>query len=39
MPAPRNAPAAKSVISKDVALTHFVFRFDYNDWKVQESLM
>ncbi|RHN47958.1 putative non-structural maintenance of chromosome element 4, Nse4/EID family [Medicago truncatula] len=31
---PRNAPAAKSVISMDVALTHFVFRFDYNDWKL-----
>jgi hypothetical protein len=32
--APRNAPAAKSVASKDVALSHFVFRLDYNDWKV-----
>ncbi|XP_058748544.1 non-structural maintenance of chromosomes element 4 homolog A-like [Vicia villosa] len=31
---PRNAPAAKSVISKDVALSHFVFRLDYIDWKL-----
>ncbi|WJX78665.1 hypothetical protein P8452_61860 [Trifolium repens] len=31
---PRNAPAAKSVASKDVALSHFVFRLDYNDWKM-----
>ncbi|XP_027188040.1 non-structural maintenance of chromosomes element 4 homolog A-like isoform X2 [Cicer arietinum] len=31
---PRNAPTAKSVISKDVVLSHFVFRFDYNDWKL-----
>ncbi|CAJ2671317.1 unnamed protein product [Trifolium pratense] len=31
---PRNAPAAKSVTSKDVALSHFVFRLDYNDWKI-----
>ncbi|CAI8614090.1 unnamed protein product [Vicia faba] len=31
---PRNAPTAKSVVSKDVALSHFVFRLDYTDWKV-----
>ncbi|GAU23417.1 hypothetical protein TSUD_331150 [Trifolium subterraneum] len=31
---PRNAPAAKSVTSKQVAMSHFVFRLDYNDWKV-----
>jgi hypothetical protein len=35
--APRNAPAAKSVASKDVALSHFVFRLDYNDWKVSSK--
>ncbi|KAG4913054.1 hypothetical protein JHK82_053638 [Glycine max] len=34
MPAPRNAPAANSVLSRDVAFSHFfVFRFDFNDWK------
>ncbi|KAK7336639.1 hypothetical protein VNO77_17185 [Canavalia gladiata] len=31
---PRNAPAANSVISKDVSFRHFVFRFDFNDWKL-----
>ncbi|KAK2457650.1 non-structural maintenance of chromosomes element protein A [Trifolium repens] len=31
---PRNAPAAKSVASKDVALSHFVFRLDYNTRRV-----
>ncbi|KOM30372.1 hypothetical protein LR48_Vigan1293s000400, partial [Vigna angularis] len=31
---PRNAPAANSVVSGDVAFSHFVFRFDFNDWKV-----
>ncbi|KAL9331679.1 hypothetical protein ACSQ67_001289 [Phaseolus vulgaris] len=31
---PRNAPAANSVVSGDVAFSHFVFRFDFNDWKL-----
>ncbi|KAK7396293.1 hypothetical protein VNO78_17196 [Psophocarpus tetragonolobus] len=31
---PRNAPAANLVLSKDVAVSHFVFRFDFNDWKL-----
>ncbi|KAL2659854.1 hypothetical protein AAZV13_03G108600 [Glycine max] len=31
---PRNAPAANSVVSRDVAFSHFVFRFDFNDWKL-----
>ena len=31
---PRNAPAANAVASKEVAYTHFTFRFDFQDWKV-----
>ena len=32
--APRNAPSASSVVSGDVAYNHFVFRLDFDDWKV-----
>ncbi|GAU12064.1 hypothetical protein TSUD_00300 [Trifolium subterraneum] len=32
---PRNAPAANSVMSKEVSYTHFVFRYDFNDWKIR----
>ncbi|XP_027351074.1 non-structural maintenance of chromosomes element 4 homolog A-like [Abrus precatorius] len=31
---PRNAPAANAVHSKDVVFSHFVFRCDFNDWKL-----
>lgn len=34
---PRNAPAANAVLTKDVAFSHFVFRFDFNDWKLMVS--
>ncbi|GMI81574.1 hypothetical protein like AT1G51130 [Hibiscus trionum] len=36
---PKNAPAASSVTSGEAAYSHFVFRFDYMDWKVTMNMV
>ncbi|WCJ32405.1 hypothetical protein M5689_013829 [Euphorbia peplus] len=36
---PRNAPAANSVMSGEVVFRHFVFRFDFKDWKVMMDVV
>ncbi|KAL4334477.1 hypothetical protein GQ457_07G043550 [Hibiscus cannabinus] len=36
---PKNAPAASSVTSGEAVYSHFVFRFDYMDWKVTMNLV
>ncbi|KAI3748298.1 hypothetical protein L6452_11285 [Arctium lappa] len=36
---PRNAPASSAIMSGKVAYCHFIFRFDFNDWKLMKGLV
>lgn len=37
--APRNAPSADSVMSGQVKYSHFVFRYDFKDWKLMKDVV
>ncbi|KAK1409881.1 hypothetical protein QVD17_36410 [Tagetes erecta] len=36
---PRNAPSSSMITSRKVVYSHFVFRFDFNDWKLMTNLV
>ncbi|KAH7684344.1 Nse4/EID family protein [Dioscorea alata] len=36
---PKNAPAATSIISRDASYNQFIFRLDFNDWKLMINIV
>ncbi|KAK9061501.1 hypothetical protein SSX86_018683 [Deinandra increscens subsp. villosa] len=36
---PRNAPSSSMIKSRKVEYSHFIFRFDFNDWKLMTNLV
>ncbi|XP_043693712.1 non-structural maintenance of chromosomes element 4 homolog A-like [Telopea speciosissima] len=36
---PKNSPRAELIASKDVSYSHFIFKFDFKDWKLMKEMV